>query len=131
MDGDFRHTSSMALQDPQPTVRTRCVAAVIRIEPMKVPDLFAEVKKHRDDKVRLSAYQGLNMAQPGVKVALSPLMDALADSSPQIRIVATQGLGNIGADAKAAVPRLTELLSDANPTVRTWAQRALKQIQGK
>ena len=52
--------SDLALDDKQLTVRRGSVIAVMLIEPAKLNDLFARVKKHGDDKVRSSAYQVLS-----------------------------------------------------------------------
>jgi HEAT repeat protein len=131
--------SDMALQDSYAIARRNAVLAIAAIEPDKLTDLFARVKKHQDEKVRLSAYQALSVrtAKKGgvsmlpAKLALAPLLDATKDSSANVRVVGLQGLGVLGAAANEAVPAVTALLKDPDARVRSQAQLALKQIKGK
>ena len=51
--------SEMALQDPYVAARRNAVMAIGTIDPDQLNDQFAKVQKHNDDKVRLTAYQGL------------------------------------------------------------------------
>src|SRR5207302_812210 len=130
--------SDMVLQDPYIFARRNAVLAIAAIEPDKLNDVFAKVKKHNDEKVRLSAYQGLAfrfgkkgpVALPA-KLVLPHLIDAAKDGSANIRVVGVQGLGSLGADAKDALPVVRGLLTDSDARVRTQAQLALKQIDGK
>jgi HEAT repeat protein len=131
--------SDMALQDTYLLARRNAVVAVATIEPEKLKDLFARVKKHNDDKVRLTAYQALyfRVGKKGAvtalpaKVALPYLLEATKDGAVSVRLIAAQGLGNLGADAKDAIPALTALTQDADVNVRNAATQALTQIKGK
>ena len=88
-------------------------------------DVFAKVKKHNDEKVRLSAYQALALrfgkkgpvALPA-KLVLPHLIDAAKDASASIRVLGVQGLGALGADAKDALPVVMGLLNDPDQRVR-------------
>lgn len=129
----------IALQDSYVPARRNAVAAVAAIEPEKLGDLFARVKKHGDDKVRETAYQGLyyrvgkstKITALPAKLALPHLIDATKDAAVTVRILAANGLGNLGPDAKEALPALTALAQDENPAVRAAANSALAQIKGK
>src|SRR5262249_5467119 len=118
-----------ALNDDNPSVRQRAVWAVANVEPAKVPDLFADVKKHKDERVRLTAYQALFQARLPAKVCLAPLMDGLQDSGWQARRISLMAIGNLGFDAKDAAPLVTKLLDDPQPSVRNTAKTVLPRIQ--
>jgi HEAT repeat protein len=128
----------LALQDTTPNTRRNAVLAVAAIEPDKLGDLFARVKKHPNDQVRSTAYQALvqRFGKKGgattipAKLALPHLLDAARDSVASTRLVAAMGLGGMGAEAKEAIPVLEGLLKDADPRVRMQAQAALTQIRG-
>jgi len=109
------------------------------IDPDKLGDLFAQVKKHNDETIRLTAYQALYIrfgkkaavqSMPA-KLALPHLIDATKDNSANIRLIGAQGLGNLGADAKDAAPILTAMLDDSDPRVRQAAKTSLEQIKAK
>jgi HEAT repeat protein len=127
--------AEMALADPYLIARRNAVTAIAAIDPERLTDLFGKVKKHADEKVRLTAYQAL-FQRVGKKAALSlpskqvlPLLiDATKDTSANVRLIGVQGLGALGADAKDAIPALNALLNDPDNRVRTQAQAALKQI---
>ena len=121
----------MALNDGNPNVRHRAVWAVGQLEPDKIADLFASVKKHKDERVRFSAYQGLAQARLPAKTCLAPLMDGLQDSGWQSRRLCLLAIGNLGTDAKDAAPLVTKLLDDPQPAVRSMAKKVLAQIQSK
>jgi HEAT repeat protein len=131
--------SDLALQDTLVTVRRNAVIAVAVIDPEKLGDLFARIKKHNDDKVRLSAYQALyfRVGKKGAvislpaKVALPHLLEGTMDGAANIRVIAVQGIGNLGADAKDAIPVLMALTQDPDISVRNAATQALTQIKGK
>jgi HEAT repeat protein len=131
--------SDMVLQDSYVLARRNAVAAIAAIEPDKLNDVFARVKKSNDQNVRLTAYQALyfRVGKKGVaaalpaKIALPHLIDATKDSFANIRLIGVQGLASLGADAKDAVPAVTALLDDPDQRVRTQAQVTLNQIKGK
>jgi HEAT repeat protein len=131
--------TEMALKETNANTRGNAVRAVAAIDSEKLGDLFAQVKKHNDEKVRLTAYQALAfrafkkgpVATLPVKVAMPHLIDATKDSAANIRVVGLQGIGNYGADAKNAVPAVTALLDDADVRVRNQAQATLNLIKAK
>src|SRR5205823_2280843 len=97
--------------------------------------LFTRVKKHNDEKVRLSAYQALVFPiKKGPAVGLSAkqslplLIDAAKDASANVRLVGVQGLTRLGPDAKDALPVVMNLLNDPDVRVRNQAQAAIKLI---
>ena len=99
-------------------------------------ELFGKVRKHNDEKVRLTAYQAVFL-RVGKKAALSlpakqalPLLiDATKDASANVRLVGVQGISGLGVDSKEAVAALTALVNDPDQRVRAQAQATLKQIK--
>lgn len=130
--------AEMALNESNTVARRNAVLAIATIDPDKLTDLFANVKKHNDEKVRQSAYQALSfpikkgmVSTIPAKVCLPILLEATKDSAALIRQNAVQGIGRLGADAKDAVPAVTALLDDPDARVRQAAQIALNQIKPK
>jgi hypothetical protein len=64
------------------------------------------------------------------KIAVPAVVNALADSTPEVRSAAITSLMQLHAQGanKAAVPALLKLLEDGNEMVRTSAANALKDI---
>jgi HEAT repeat protein len=121
----------LPLKDPNIQVRRSAVAAVAMIEPEKLPDLFAAVKKNPDENIRFNAYQALVSYRIPAKTTFPPLMDALQDTSVRTRQIACQAIGNMSPDdAKEAVPLLTKLVNDPNPSVSNAARVALQRVKG-
>ena len=131
--------SDLALQEANLNTRRTCVLAVGAIEPDKLTDLFARVRKHNDEKVRSVAYQAVSsrfgkkgpVSSLPATVAVPLLIEGVKDGSANVRLVVVQGLQNLGPDAKDAAPALTKLLEDPDMRVRTQAQVALNVIKGK
>jgi HEAT repeat protein len=130
--------SEMVLQDPYLVARRGAVAAIAAIDPDKLTDVFTLVKKHNDEKVRLSAYQGVYLkfgkkAATGLsaKQAVPIFIDATKDTSANIRLMSAQALASYGPAALDGIPALTALLGDADQRVRQQAQFALDQIKPK
>lgn len=87
----------------------------------------ASAGEESDDEHRSSEYAGDALASIGPP-AVPPLIEALADRTPEVRIEAARALGNIG-DARAVEP-LGRLLADRRACVRIMAARALGAISG-
>lgn len=131
--------SDMLFQETNLATRRACVSAVAAIEPEKLTDLFARVRKHNDEKMRAIAYQSLStrFVKKGpsnnlpAKLAVPLFIEGAKDASANVRLAVVQGLANYGPDAKDAVPVLTKMMEDPDARVRTQAQAALTQIKGK
>jgi HEAT repeat protein len=129
----------MVLQDPYILARRNAVMAIAAIDADKLADVFANVRKHNDEKVRITAYQALyqKFGKKGVvstlpaTLVVPQLIEATKDSAANIRLLAVQGLASYGTAAKDAVPALTALLNDADARVRQQAQAVLDQIKAK
>jgi len=134
------HTTPADLSLGNPVLaRRNAVTAIAAIDPDKLADGFAGVKKHNDEQVRMTAYQALylKIGKKGVvstlpaTLAVPHLIDATKDGSANIRLLTVQGLSGYGTAAKDAVPALTALLNDADARVHQQAQAVLDQIKGK
>ena len=126
---------NIAIKDAYAPAKRGAILAVAAIEPGKLGDIFAIVKKW-DDKARLSAYGALfqrfgKTATTSLPAdAILPLLaDAAKDPSANVRLVAVQGLGTLRSNAKEIVPILTTLAADADPRVQTQARSLLEQVR--
>jgi HEAT repeat protein len=129
----------LVFKETSPVYRRTAVNALAFIDPEKMTDLFARVKKSGDVNQRLNTYQALYVrAKKGTVTVLLPpkvvvplLIDGTKDASPSVRLAAVQGLGSMRENAKDAVPALTALAEDPEASVRNAATQALVQIRGK
>jgi len=131
--------SDMALQEGNTVTRRNCIVAIAAIEPEKLGDLFARVRKHNDEKVRVVAYHAVSsrVIKKGpvnaisAKLGVPLLIEGAKDSSANVRLAVLQGLANYGRDANDGVATVKMLLEDPDQRVRAQAQTALNAIQPK
>ncbi len=110
--------------------RLRSVQALGRIGPgarESVPALAETLNTDEDRAVREASARALGRI--GDKEALTALVGALRDRTPEVRGASAWALGLIGPDARAAVPALTGLaLNDSSRPARKVADEALRLI---
>ncbi|MSU80730.1 MAG: HEAT repeat domain-containing protein [Gemmataceae bacterium] len=126
----------IATKDAYLPAKRSAIQAVSVIEPARLGDIFAIVKKSGDEKARAAAYGSL--VQRFGKAASVPIpaelvlplfTDAAKDASANVRLVAVMGLGTIKGNAKEIVPILTTLTADPDPRVQSQARVVLAQVK--
>jgi HEAT repeat protein len=119
--GDHRGISPLVdlLGDSDRFVRSRAAYALVHIGPPAVPSL-TEALNHPDASVRLGAVGALGKI--GDPQAISALVDALGDRSPDVRQEAISALSSQG---ERAIPLLSERLHDPDRFIRRRAVLAL------
>lgn len=133
--GDAVPRLIVALHDPVIRVRVYAALALAQMAPVAqraAPALIAVMRlAPTDDETRAlhsNAVYALRLIRPSRK-NVSPLCDALGDSSAQVRFSAAVVLAAMGSEASGARSALQRALVDPNPMVHDAAQRALASIE--
>lgn len=124
---------TLALQDPDPEIRTAAVGTLLELgstAQAAVPALM-EALDDNDPAVRLQAVRALGRIGPGAKAAVPALADVIWDSNHLVRSAALYTLASIGPEAEAAVPELTKALQARDRELRIGATNALGSIGPK
>jgi len=106
----------VACDDLEPTVRCEAAGALgaIRGDVSGSLDKLGELLHNdADETVRLSAVNAIQSLGPQPKSAVSTLVLAVEDKSPDVRAAVARALSEYGADASSAVAPLIEMLSDS------------------
>ena len=114
------------LDDPDPRVRARAIAALVRRKREGALDAVLDALRDSDEQVRTEALYGARQA--GLDLPEESLRDlALNDDSVDVRFLALHSLAN-SPDAQSVAEMA---LNDPSKPVRDMAQEILRDLSGK
>ncbi|NQU25417.1 MAG: HEAT repeat domain-containing protein [Candidatus Nealsonbacteria bacterium] len=122
-----------AMKDGDSHVRWQAVGALGEFEAAATPaaTLLRETLLHdADSSVRWNTGEALAAVDPGGRISVPALIEAMKDKTPSVRRFAAKGLGRLGPKARTAAPLLVEALNDKDIGVRIAAAEALWKVDG-